>query len=37
MNHPEKQTAEGIMKLIPLLRNMGFEFILLKDYADLLQ
>lgn len=37
MNHPEKQTAEGIMKLIPLLRNKGYQFILLKDYADLLE
>lgn len=37
MNHPEKQTAEGIMELIPLLQNNGYEFIQLKDYAEHLE
>lgn len=31
MNHPEKETAEGLIRGIPLLQKKGFRFILLKD------
>lgn len=34
MNHPEGETAEGIMEVIPMLREKGFEFVLLKVYDD---
>jgi len=34
MNHPEGDTAEGIMEVIPMLRKMGFKFVLLKDYDE---
>lgn len=34
MNHPEGETAEGIMEVIPMLRDKGFEFVLLKDYDN---
>lgn len=33
MNHPESETAEGIMEVVPMLRENGFEFVLLKDYG----
>lgn len=31
MNHPEKETAEGIMAAIPKLKMMGFKFVKLDD------
>jgi len=31
MNHPEKETAEGIMAAIPKLKIMGFKFVKLDD------
>lgn len=32
MNHPEKDTAEGVMKAIPVLQKAGFQFVLLSAY-----
>jgi peptidoglycan/xylan/chitin deacetylase (PgdA/CDA1 family) len=32
MNHPEKQTAEGIEASVPLLRKKGYSFVKLEDY-----
>lgn len=32
MNHPEKDTAEGIRVIVPLLRANGFQFVKLEDY-----
>jgi peptidoglycan/xylan/chitin deacetylase (PgdA/CDA1 family) len=32
MNHPEKDTAEGIKLVVPELKQMGFQFVKLKDY-----
>jgi peptidoglycan/xylan/chitin deacetylase (PgdA/CDA1 family) len=32
MNHPEKDTAEGVMKAIPVMQKAGFRFVLLSDY-----
>ncbi|MEI7890431.1 MAG: polysaccharide deacetylase family protein [bacterium] len=32
MNHPEKETAEGIMRAVPVLRALGFSFVKLEDY-----
>ncbi len=32
MNHPEKETAEGVIKAIPDLKKAGFQFVLLSDY-----
>ena len=32
MNHPEKETAEGVIKVIPDLKKAGFRFVLLSDY-----
>jgi peptidoglycan/xylan/chitin deacetylase (PgdA/CDA1 family) len=32
MNHPESETAEGIIEVIPLLRQKGFRFAKLKEY-----
>ena len=32
MNHPEGETAEGIMEATPLLRKKGFRFVKLSDY-----
>jgi len=32
MNHPEKETAEGVIEAIPELKNKGFKFIKLADY-----
>jgi peptidoglycan/xylan/chitin deacetylase (PgdA/CDA1 family) len=32
MNHPEKETAEGIMAVIPLLKQKGFRFVKLATY-----
>lgn len=37
MNHPEGETAEGIREVIPMLREKGFEFVLLKDYDDVMK
>lgn len=31
MNHPEKETAEGLIRALPLLQEKGFRFVLLKD------
>jgi len=33
MNHPEKDTAEGIMKAVPALQKMGLKFVKLEDYS----
>ena len=32
MNHPEKETAEGVMQVVPALRAKGFRFVKLEDY-----
>jgi len=32
MNHPEKDTAEGIMAVVPLLKQRGFHFVKLATY-----
>jgi hypothetical protein len=32
MNHPEKDTAEGIMAVVPLLKQRGFHFVKLDTY-----
>lgn len=32
MNHPEGQTAEGVMAAIPLLEKSGYRFVLLANY-----
>lgn len=34
MNHPEKQTAQGVIRAIPKLKKRGFRFVLVKDYND---
>jgi peptidoglycan/xylan/chitin deacetylase (PgdA/CDA1 family) len=31
-NHPEWNTKEAIQKIIPKLRDMGYTFVLLKDF-----
>lgn len=36
MNHPESETAEGIMAAVPELRSKGFRFVKLEEYDDLL-
>jgi len=33
MNHPEKETAEGVIEAIPELKKKGFEFVRLSDYS----
>jgi peptidoglycan/xylan/chitin deacetylase (PgdA/CDA1 family) len=33
MNHPERETAEGLMEALPILRERGFRFVLLKNYS----
>lgn len=33
MNHPESETAEGIMAAVPELREKGFEFVKLEEYS----
>lgn len=33
MNHPEKDTAEGIMAVVPLLKKRGFHFVKLATYS----
>ena len=37
MNHPEKETGKGLMRVLPKLKAQGFRFVLLKDYADQLK
>ncbi|MFA5087493.1 MAG: polysaccharide deacetylase family protein [Candidatus Omnitrophota bacterium] len=32
MNHPERETAEGLMAVLPQLRQMGFRFVKLSEY-----
>jgi len=32
MNHPEKETASGVIEAIPILKSRGFTFIKLEDY-----
>jgi peptidoglycan/xylan/chitin deacetylase (PgdA/CDA1 family) len=32
MNHPEKETAEGVMAAVPALRRKGTKFVRLSDY-----
>jgi peptidoglycan/xylan/chitin deacetylase (PgdA/CDA1 family) len=32
MNHPEGQTAAGVIKALPELRKRGFRFVKLSDY-----
>lgn len=31
MNHPEKETAAGLLRALPVLQEKGFRFVLLKD------
>jgi peptidoglycan/xylan/chitin deacetylase (PgdA/CDA1 family) len=33
MNHPEKETAEGVIDAIPELKKKGFEFVKLSGYS----
>jgi peptidoglycan/xylan/chitin deacetylase (PgdA/CDA1 family) len=33
MNHPEGQTAEGVMEAIPELRKHGFRFVKLSNFG----
>jgi peptidoglycan/xylan/chitin deacetylase (PgdA/CDA1 family) len=37
MNQPDKHTAEGIIKSIPLLKEKGFKFVKLEDYDEALK
>ncbi len=37
MNHPEKSVAEGIKRIIPLLKGKGYGFVKLSDYEDQLE
>ena len=37
MNHPEKETGKGLMQVLPMLKQQGYRFVLLKDYADKLE
>jgi hypothetical protein len=32
MNQPKGETAEGLMRVIPMLREKGFSFVELKEY-----
>ena len=32
MNHPEKQTAAGVISAVPELRKKGYSFVKLNDY-----
>lgn len=34
MNQPQKEVAEGMKLVIPMLREMGFEFVQLSDYDE---
>ncbi|MBM7622484.1 polysaccharide deacetylase family protein [Sporohalobacter salinus] len=34
MNHPESDTAEGVIEAVPELRSRGFQFVKLKDYDN---
>ncbi|MDY6407219.1 MAG: polysaccharide deacetylase family protein [Pseudomonadota bacterium] len=36
MNHPEKETGQGIRQALPILKKQGYRFVHLKDYQDLL-
>jgi peptidoglycan/xylan/chitin deacetylase (PgdA/CDA1 family) len=33
MNHPEHDTAEGVIEAIPILRSQGFRFVRLSEYG----
>lgn len=33
MNHPETETAEGVIASIPFLKKMGYRFVRLQDYS----
>ncbi len=37
MNHPEKSVAEGIKRIIPLLKEKGYTFVKLSDYENQLE
>ncbi len=37
MNHPEKETGKGVMRVLPKLLEEGFKFVQLKDYKDVLR
>ena len=37
MNHPIKEIAEGIKKVVPMLMEMGYNFVKLSDYDDYLK
>ena len=37
MNHPNKEIREGIKQVIPMLREMGYDFVKLSDYDDSLK
>jgi peptidoglycan/xylan/chitin deacetylase (PgdA/CDA1 family) len=32
MNHPERESAEGVIEAIPELKNRGFRFVKLSEY-----
>ena len=37
VNHPEKETGKGLMQVLPILKEQGYRFVLLRDYADKLE
>lgn len=37
MNQPQKEVAEGIKLVVPMLREMGYEFVRLSDYDEYLK
>ena len=37
MNHPEKETGQGLKRVLPVLKQKGYRFVLLKDYVDQLR
>lgn len=37
MNRPNKEIAEGIKSVVPMLMDMGYNFVKLSDYDDYLK
>ena len=37
MNHPQREIAEGIKTVVPMLMDMGYDFVKLSDYDDYLK
>jgi len=37
MNHPKREIAEGIKAVVPMLIDMGYDFVKLSDYDDYLK